>query len=175
MSEYKLLNNVIACVRTGDVTLLSPSYLGIAEDESIPWVETDRKIIRLPDFSFVFDDDPMIFEALKQQKKAEIAAARYDWEIAGIDYKNVHISTDREDQAMITAIALSATLNNDFTTVWKGTNGYINLNSQEILALAYLVAEHVETAFAEEKRLAELIDSAQNEEELNSIVWSLKI
>lgn len=113
------------------------------------------------------------FDELKADKRSEIAAARYDWEISGIDYKNVHISTDREDQSMITAIALSATLNNDFTTVWKGTNGYINLASQEILTLAYLVAEHVETAFVEEKRLAELIDSAQTEEELNAIVWSL--
>ena len=113
------------------------------------------------------------FADLKVRKRAEIAAARYDYEISGIIFKNVHVTTDREDQSMITAIALSATLNNDFTTVWKGTDGYIDLNAQEVLTLAYLVAEHVEAAFAEEKRLSELIDSAQTEEELNAIVWSL--
>lgn len=113
------------------------------------------------------------FDDLKADKKSEIAAARYEYEIAGIVFKNVHITTDREDQSMITAIALAATLNSDFTTVWKGSNGYIDLNAQETLTLAYLVAEHVEGAFSEEKRLSELIDSAQSEEELNTIVWSL--
>ena len=115
----------------------------------------------------------LTFDDMKVRKLTEIAAARYDYEISGITFKNVHVTTDREDQSMITAIALSATLNNDFTTVWKGTDGYIDLNAQEVLTLAYLVAEHVEAAFAEEKRLSELIDSAQTEEELNAIVWSL--
>lgn len=174
---YKMLNGKIVCVKKTDdeITFLPDISHDVLEDKTIPWLESDREIVRLPDYSFAFEDEPAAIVAMKAHKKDEIAAARYDWEISGIDYKNVHISTDREDQSMITAIALSATLNNDFTTVWKGTNGYINLTSQEILTLAYLVAEHVEIAFVEEKRLAELIDLAQTKEELNAIVWSLKI
>ena len=173
--QYKQINNTIVCVRNNGTVLYGPDTFQYLEDETIPWQETNKEIIRLSDHSFVFSDDPIAINALKQPKKAYIAAARYNYEIAGIVFKNVHVTTDREDQAMITAIALSATLNNDFTTVWKGSDGYIDLNAQEVLTLAYLVAEHVEAAFAEEKRLAELIDSAQTEEELNSIVWSLKI
>lgn len=173
MSEYKLLNNVIACVRTGDVTLLSPSYLGIAEDDSIPWIKTDREIIRLSDFSFVFADDPGTLTARIAAKKSEIAAMRYAYEIAGIDINGVHVTTDREDQAMITAVALSAVVDPAFTTVWKGADGYLDLDAAGVLSLARMVGAHVEAAFAEEKRLAGLIDAAQDEAELASISWTL--
>lgn len=139
--------------------------------------ENNARIVEYDDYYEVVEIvvPEKTFADLKADKKSEIAAARYEYEIAGIVFKNVHVTTDREDQSMITAIALAATLNSDFTTVWKGSDGYINLNAQETLTLAYLVAEHVEGAFSEEKRLSELIDSAQNEEELNTIVWSLKI
>ena len=112
-------------------------------------------------------------DELKTIKKTKISAARYVYEISGIIFQGVHITTDREDQSMITAVALSATLNSDFKTVWKGSDGYINLTAQDALTLAYLVAEHVETAFAEEKRLSELIDNAETEEELAAITWTL--
>ncbi len=115
----------------------------------------------------------MVFESLKQQKKAEIAAARYDYEIAGVIINGVHITTDREDQAMITAVALSAAVDSTYTTVWKGADGYLTLSAPEILAMARIVGAHVEAAFAEEKRLVEQIDAAQDEAELASIVWTL--
>lgn len=174
---YKLLDNKICCTKSDDGSVIqyAPWSHDVINDDTLEWKHTDKSIVRLPDFSFVFADDSTLLEELKIAKKSEIASARYDYEISGITFKNVHVTTDREDQAMITAIALSATLNNAFTTVWKGSDGYIDLNAQEVLTLAYLVAEHVEAAFAEEKRLAELIDSAQTEEELNAIVWSLKI
>ena len=172
--EYKQVNGNIVCYRNGSETVYAPETEQFIDDETIPWIETEKTIVRLPDYRFVFSDAPDVFEVLKQQKKDEIATARYEYEITGLVYKGVHVTTDREDQAMITAIALSATLNNDFTTVWKGADGYINLTAQEVLTLAYLVAEHVETAFAEEKRLSELIDKAENEEALAAITWTLK-
>ena len=116
---------------------------------------------------------PMTLDDLKTRKKAEIAAARYDYEIAGVIVNGVHVTTDREDQAMITAVALSAVVDQTYTTVWKGADGYLTLNAVEILAMARIVGAHVESAFAEEKRLVEQIDAAQDEAELASIVWTL--
>ena len=113
------------------------------------------------------------FDELRARKKAEIAAARYDYEIAGVIINGVHITTDREDQAMITAVALSAVVDQAYTTVWKGADGYLTLTAAEILAMARIVGAHVEAAFAEEKRLAALIDAAQDEAELASISWTL--
>lgn len=110
---------------------------------------------------------------LKNNKRNEIAAARYDYEIAGVIINGIHITTDREDQSMITAVALSAVVDPAYTTVWKGADGYLTLNAAEILAMARIVGAHVEAAFAEEKRLAALIDAAQDEAELASISWTL--
>ena len=113
------------------------------------------------------------FDELKADKKAEIAAARYDYEIAGVIINGVHITTDREDQAMITAVALSAVVDPAYTTVWKGADGYLTLTASEILAMARIVGAHVEAAFAEEKCLVEQIDAARDEAELASIAWTL--
>lgn len=112
-------------------------------------------------------------EELKAEKRAEIAAARYDYEIAGVIINGIHITTDREDQAMITAVALSAVVDPTYTTVWKGADGYLTLNASEVIAMARIVGAHIEAAFAEEKRLAALIDAAQNEAELAPISWTL--
>ena len=112
-------------------------------------------------------------EELKADKKADIAAARWNFEVAGIIFRGVHVTTDREDQAMITAAALSAVIGSDYTTVWKGSDGYLTLNASGVLELAHTVANHVEAAFVEEKRLADLIDAAQSEDELAPIVWTL--
>ena len=113
------------------------------------------------------------FEELRERKKAEISAARYAYEIAGVIINGVHVTTDREDQAMITAVALSAVVDQTYTTVWKGADGYLTLNAAEILAMARIVGAHVEAAFAEEKRRLDLIDAARDEAELASIVWTL--
>ena len=110
---------------------------------------------------------------LKADKKADIATARYSYEIAGVAFRGVHVTTDREDQGLITAVALSAVIDPAFSTVWKGADGYLELDSAGVLSLAHAVATHVETAFAEEKRLADLIDAAQSEDELAPIVWTL--
>lgn len=113
------------------------------------------------------------FEDLKAAKRTEIAAARYDYESAGVVFHDVRVTTDREDQAMITAVALSAVVDPAYSTVWKGADGYLNLAAVDVLTLARIVGAHVETAFGEEKRLVEQIDAAQTEEELASIVWTL--
>lgn len=113
------------------------------------------------------------FDELKADKRREIAAARYNYEIAGVIINGVHVTTDREDQSMITAVALSAVVDQTYSTVWKGADGYLTLSAPEILAMARIAGAHVEAAFAEEKRLVEQIDAAQDEAELASIVWTL--
>ena len=112
-------------------------------------------------------------EELKADKKSDIAAARYNYEIAGVVFRGVHVTTDREDQAMITACALSAVIDSGFTTVWKGADGYLELDASGVLTLARTVAAHVETAFAEEKRLVEQIDAAQTAEDVAVVIWTL--
>ena len=159
-----------------------PDYQGELPDDvtliEVVDEEKERIYKMLPAY---FDSDERIFThwtsppfklaELKNAKKAEIAAARYDYEIAGVIINGVHITTDREDQAMITAVALSAVVDSTYTTVWKGADGYLTLNASEILAMARIVGAHVEAAFAEEKRLTELIDAAHTQDDLDAVVW----
>ena len=172
---YKLLDNKICCTKSDDGSVIqyAPWSHNVINDDALEWKHTDKSIIRLPDFSFVFADDSAAFEEQKTAKKNEVASARYEYEIAGVVYNGVHVTTDREDQAMITAVALSAVVDPTFTTVWKGADGYLDLDATGVLTLARMVGAHVEAAFAEEKRLAALIDAAQDEAELASISWTL--
>ena len=161
-----------------------PNYQGILPENvkliDVEEEEKERIYMMMPAW---YDAQDQIFKRwtppiatlaeLKSTKKAEIAAARYAYEMAGVIINGVHVTTDREDQAMITAVALSAVVDPTYTTVWKGADGYLTLTASEILAMARIVGAHVEAAFAEEKRLVELIDAAQTDEELASITWTL--
>ena len=107
------------------------------------------------------------FEDLRNRKYREIATARYNAEIAGID----GIKTDRESQALITGAALKAMQDSEYSCRWKGVNGFIELTAPQILAIADAVRAHVQSCFDREAELLPLIDAAESQEELDAITW----
>jgi len=172
MSEYKLLNNVIACVRTGDVTLLSPSYLGIAEDESIPWVETDRKIIRLPDFSFVFDDDPKYLDALKVEKINTLHTL-FNKRVSGsfITSQGYLMQFDTSDsikmQGAITLMEAVGSTTGYITQANDETVYNVSIETMKQVLIEMLNA--YAKCHARKQELRKIINSAQSKEELDEI------
>lgn len=80
--RYKQINDKILCYADDDIIMYSPDTYKYLEDETVPWVETDKKIIRLPDFSFVFADDPRIIEVDKLQKLNELENS-FDTRVSG--------------------------------------------------------------------------------------------
>jgi hypothetical protein len=111
------------------------------------------------------------FAKAKEAKKAEIAQARYNAEIAGVTINGVSIKTDRESQGLITGAALKAMQDPDYTCCWKGVNGFITLNATQIIAIADAVRQHVQSCFDHEAELVPLIAAATTEAELNAIKW----
>jgi hypothetical protein len=111
------------------------------------------------------------FATAKENKYAEIAAARYNAEIAGVTINGVSIKTDRESQGLITGAALKALQDNTYTCKWKAQNGFIELSAAEIIAIADAVRQHVQSCFDHEAELLPLIASAETEAELNLITW----
>ena len=107
------------------------------------------------------------FATAKENKYAEIAQARYNAEIAGVN----NIRTDRESQGLITGAALKAMQDNTYTCKWKGIDGFIELTAPEIIAVADAVRQHVQSCFDHEAELLPLIASAETEAELNAIKW----
>lgn len=108
-------------------------------------------------------------DELKAQKKAEIAAARYEVETAGTTVNRITIDTGRDSQALITGAAVAAMLDENYSLNWKTTSGFIHLTAPEIIAVAQAVRAHVQSCFDREGELVALVDAAQTAEELDAI------
>ena len=107
------------------------------------------------------------FSTAKENKYTEIAAARYNEEIAGIN----GIRTDRESQGLITGAALKAIQDSTYTCKWKGIDEFVELTASQIIAVADAVRAHVQSCFDHEAELLPLIASAETEAELDLITW----
>ena len=137
----------------------------VTEDE---WRNNHPELFR-PDSDAVWNGNKweVPFVVLVERKKAAIAQARYNAEIAGIS----GIRTDRESQGLITGAALKAMQDNTYTCKWKGIDGFVELTAPQIIAIADLVRQHVQGCFDHEAELLPLIASAETEAELDAISW----
>lgn len=111
------------------------------------------------------------FDELKAQKKAAIAAARYESEIAGTTVNGILIDTGRDSQALITGAALAAVIDGSYSLNWKTSSGFIHLTAPEIIAVAQAVRAHVQACFDKEGELVARINAATTKEELDAITW----
>ena len=111
--------------------------------------------------------DEIVLQDARDSKKAELAAARFEAETAGID----GIKTDRESQALITGAALKAMQDNTYSCRWKTESGFVELTALQISAVADAVRTHVQGCFNREAELLPLIEAATSPEELEAIVW----
>lgn len=71
---YKQVDNIITCISSDDKIIIqyTPNDLSVYDD-SIPWIYTDKVLVRLKDCSkFVFKDDSQYLESLKQDKQNEL-------------------------------------------------------------------------------------------------------
>lgn len=114
---------------------------------------------------------PTPLSELKAAKKAEIAQARYNAEIAGVTINGVSIKTDRESQGLITGAALQALQDPTYTCNWKTENGFVMLMAEQIQGVAVAVRQHVQACFDREAELLPLIEAAESPEELEEIMW----
>lgn len=114
---------------------------------------------------------PTPLSELKAAKKAEIAQARYNAEIAGVTINGVSIKTDRESQAMITGAALQAIDDPTYSCQWKTEAGFVSLTAEQIKGVAVAVRQHVQACFDREAGLIEQIEAATTIEELEQIKW----
>jgi len=127
---------------------------------------------------FVLEKD---LETVKAAKLAELAAARYAAEIAGITVSGATIATDRTSQAMITGAALKATQDETYSCQWKTTaQGFATLTAAQIIAIADAVRDHVQGCFDAEATLAGQVEAIEINETttlaqalaaVNAIAW----
>ena len=112
------------------------------------------------------------FAKAKEAKKAEIAQARYNAEIAGVTINGVLIKTDRETQAVLTAACLQAYIDSGYSLNWKTRDGtFVSLPAEQIMAFGTAVRAHVQWCFDHEAELLPLIEAATTEAELDAVKW----
>ena len=107
----------------------------------------------------------------KAKKKAELAAARYVAEIAGMKSGKLTIRTDRKSQALITGAALQAIDNPAYSCQWKTESGFVMLDAKTILDVARAVRAYVQTCFDKEAAKGAEVDAAKTQAELDAITW----
>lgn len=116
---------------------------------------------------------PTPLSELKAAKKAEIAQARYEAEIAGVTINGISIKTDRESQGLITGACLQAVIDPTYTLNWKTIDGsFVELTAEDIKAIGTTVRTHVQAQFDREKTLLEQVNAATTAEELEVITWT---
>ena len=115
--------------------------------------------------------DEIVLQDARDSKKAELAAARFEAETAGID----GIKTDRESQALITGAALKAMQDSTYSCRWKTESGFVELTAPQILAIADAVRAHVQSCFDREAELLQLIEAAESLERIDAVTWETEI
>ena len=134
-------------------------------------VADGRATATYPVLDYSPDEVAGILEAAKSAKRAEIAAARWEAETAGIDVNGFTVRTDRESQALITGAALKAMQDSTYSCRWKTESGFVELTAPQILAIADAVRAHVQSCFDREADWVRQIKDAETPEDLEVIVW----
>lgn len=166
---YDVTGAVVGVVRDAviDGQRLTGSNMEMVTSAPYLLVETDPgEIANISELS-----EAAVLAGAKAAKKAEIAAARYAAEIAGVTVGGFTVRTDRESQALITGAALKATQDATYSCTWKAESGFVTLNAATVLAVADAVRTHVQTCFDAEYAKCVLIDAATTVEDVEAVEW----
>ena len=102
---------------------------------------------------------PVLVEAPTQgvDPRALIAARRYHEETAGITVNGMPLDTGRDSQSLVTGAALAAVIDSAYSCQWKTAIGFIDLDAQQIIAIASAMRAHVQACFDREAALLDAL------------------
>lgn len=100
-----------------------------------------------------------------------IAARRYEAETSGTTVENMPVNTERDSQALLTGAALQAMLDPNYTVRWKTEGGFVDLDAQQIIALATAVRAHVQACFDREAELVAAVEDGSYTESMLDEGW----
>ena len=111
-------------------------------------------------------------EAERRAEMAQqIAARRWQAEVAGIDVGGILMATDRDSQALITGAALAAMRDPAYVCRWKTAGGFVELNAEQLTAVADTVRAHVQACFDREAELLAELDAGTLTPEMLEQGW----
>lgn len=98
-------------------------------------------------------------EKTVDEKKAAIAARRYQAETAGITFSGMPLATDRDSQGLINGAALSAYTDATYVCRWKTDAGFVTLDATTLKAVAKAIRDHVQACFDREAVLLSAVSA----------------
>lgn len=114
-------------------------------------------------------------EAAKAERRAEmarqIADRRWQAEVAGITVNGMAVATDRDSQALLTGAALAAMRDPAYVCRWKTATGFVELNAEQLTAVADTVRAHVQACFDREAALLAELDAGTLTPEMLEQGW----
>jgi len=87
-------------------------------------------------------------------KLKKLSKLRFEKETAGIDFGGTIIRTDLESQSKIAGAYNTVQINPDILINWKGENGWIQINKDDILIISNLVSMHIQSCYTREMELS---------------------
>lgn len=114
-------------------------------------------------------------EAAKAERRAEmaqqIADRRWQAEVSGITVNGMAVATDRDSQSLITGAALAAMRDPAYVCRWKTATGFVELNAEQLTAVADTVRAHVQACFDREAELLAELDAGTLTPEMLEQGW----
>lgn len=96
----------------------------------------------------------------RTERQDELAANRYELEVAGITVDGAEIDTSRASQSMLAGASISSDRDDTKTFDWKGADGWVSLDKAQLAAIVFALGDHIEELFSTERVASDLIDAA---------------
>lgn len=159
-----LLDSSLLGLLNQDPTLTDQQLIAKAVSACYNWSGVPEPVV----------EAPLDAAALKTMLKLYAAEKRYTVETGGLTVNGVFYATDRVTQNAI-ARAFLCLANGALTEPidWKGTGGWVQLTQANLLDVARVVSNHVQSAFTKERLVSEAIDNGTitTKEAVNNYGW----
>lgn len=111
-------------------------------------------------------------EAARRAEMAQqIADRRWQAEVSGITVNGMAVATDRDSQSLITGAAIAAMRDPAYVCRWKTAGGFVELNAEQLTAVADTVRAHVQACFDREAALLAELDAGTLTPEMLEQGW----
>lgn len=136
-------------------------------------VDAERRVVVVVREVVPWSDEEIAeHEAARRAEMAQqIADRRWQAEVAGITVNGMAVATDRDSQALITGAALAAMRDPAYVCRWKTATGFVELNAEQLTAVADTVRAHVQACFDREAELLEALAEGTLTPEMIETGW----
>ncbi|WP_339454050.1 DUF4376 domain-containing protein [Pseudomonas sp. EA_5y_Pfl2_R50] len=141
------------------IELSEAVFLATRTDKDGIWKLVDGDVVKVP------------VPEVETNYAALFAAERFAREASGITVDGIAIETTRDSQALIASTGLSAILEPEYRCNFKTLDGFVQIDSPQILAIAKAVRAHVQACFDRELELLNALESGTYMEEMLKQGW----